>query len=199
MIIMLAGPIKHWWDENWDTPEHWHYVAWRDQVGEALVKSGYLVYRPHEAFKGAWDERAQSVNDMVLRISDVILNLTPPGVPSLGTDGEVKYAANYGKLIIPAPPTANFDQGIEDLLSLLANIEKDVATTQEEVVATLALPGNEWMLKAFLDHFKDKTLRFHFLSVDGGVSVQDTKPGSAVPCKEKNILKIEALASNSSK
>ncbi len=44
---MLAGPIKHWWNENWKTPAHLRYEEWRNRLSDALIAEGYLVYRPH--------------------------------------------------------------------------------------------------------------------------------------------------------
>jgi hypothetical protein len=84
-------------------------------VSEALVDHGHLVYRPHEAFKGAWDEDVvlkdryrspQAVNDAAIRISDVVINLTPdwPGVVSQGTDDEMAYCRSIGKRVVWAPP-----------------------------------------------------------------------------------------------
>lgn len=100
MIVFLAGPIEHWWDENWNTPEHWLYAEWRDLLSKALVARGHLVYRPHEAFKGTFvgqnAEEAQSVNDRALEIADVVVvsNLDPP-VPCAGTDAECAYLTEH--------------------------------------------------------------------------------------------------------
>lgn len=106
-VVMLAGPIKHWWDDNWGTPAHLRYVAWREKLNDALVAAGYLVYRPHEAFKGAWNENAQVVNDAILRVADAVLNLSPEGVPSEGTDAELAMCAELGKVVVDAPPPAD--------------------------------------------------------------------------------------------
>jgi len=109
MRVMLCGPIEHWWNENWETPEHWRYVEWRDRVSAALVGAGHLVYRPHEAFKGEWDANdgdtfSQLVNDAALIASEVIFDLTPKGVPSEGTDAEIKLCQERGKAVLAAPP-----------------------------------------------------------------------------------------------
>lgn len=103
MIVALVGPIKHWWS-CWDSEEHKRYVAWRQLLSDELVAAGHLVYRPHEAWKGQWDEQAQAINDVALRTAHVVLNLTPADVPSYGTDDEVDYARRYNKTILPAPP-----------------------------------------------------------------------------------------------
>lgn len=130
MIITLVGPIAHWWDENWDTPEHWHFAEWRDYVSAALVTDGHLVYRPHEAFKGQWNPRAQAVNDTAILVSDLILKLSPLGVPSEGTDDELRYAARCETSMIPAPPPddrADFGRVMGALLeSLLAQRSADL-------------------------------------------------------------------------
>lgn len=108
MRVMLAGPIKHWWDV-WDSPEHKLYVAWRDAVSVALVAKGHLVYRPHEAFKGEWyanggEEFAQRVNDLAIELADVVLDLTPLNTPSEGTDAEREFARRRGVLWLNEPP-----------------------------------------------------------------------------------------------
>lgn len=104
MIIFVAGPIDFWWSENWETEEHLDYMNWRDMVKTFLVEAGHLVYLPHQAFKGAWDEKAQVVNDAALAICDVFIYLTPPGVPAFGTDAEKALAVSIGKPVLHAPP-----------------------------------------------------------------------------------------------
>ncbi len=171
-IVMLAGPIKHWWNENWETPEHWHYNAWRELVSKVLVEAGYLVYHPHMAFKGAWDERAQAVNDVALCTADVVLNLTPPGVPSQGTDGEVLYARNHGTLVIPAPPPVEFESGVAELMKQLDALGlKQPAVMQAEVIESLPFANlKPWLqeaaLKALLKAFPKNYLRVHYKDKD---------------------------------
>jgi hypothetical protein len=105
VIVMLAGPIKAWWGPPREgTHEHQHYLEWRTTVDAHLTRAGHLTYRPHEAFKGPWDERGQVVNDAILVAADVVLDLTPLGVPSEGTDAERAVAARHGKRVEPAPP-----------------------------------------------------------------------------------------------
>lgn len=109
MRVTLCGPIGYWWDENWNTPQHWRYVEWRDLASRALVDAGHLVYRPHEAFKGAWDANdgdalAQHVNNAAILASDVIFDLTPDGIPSPGTDVERALCRDHSKVVIVAPP-----------------------------------------------------------------------------------------------
>lgn len=111
-IIVLAGAIRAWWDEHWETPEHWAYVAWRKEVTQGLIDLGYLVYRPHEAFKGTWNERAQHVNDEAIRAADLMLVISPTGVDSEGTDAEVRYALAVGTPVIVSPPS----DGLQALL-----------------------------------------------------------------------------------
>lgn len=110
-IVMLAGPIKAWWGAPREgTVQHTRYLKWRDDLSKVCVNHGHLVYRPHEAFKGAWDEKAQVVNDAMLRLSDVVFNLTPllpngePAVPSEGTDLEMELAAERGTRVVAVPP-----------------------------------------------------------------------------------------------
>ncbi|GEM_PF-4717020 len=211
-IVMLVGPIKHWWDENWETPDHWTYEAWRERVSEGLVEADYLVYRPHHAFKGKWDERAQSVNDTALRAADVLCNLTPPGVSSLGTDGEILYAANEGNaLVVAAPPPENFDKGMEQLLTRLANLDIHREIVNQEVVleSIPMRPGREWMLRASVEHFTGHVLRVHYFDQDHGVQTTDGRQiivpqtykwahlqpleGSEIDISLTEVLKLEIL------
>lgn len=120
MRVMLAGPIKAWWDE-WDSDRHKVYLEWRELLSTSLVEAGHLVYRPWEAWKGQWDDNdgdrvAQAVNDVAVRTAEVVLNLTPPGVPSHGTDVEVILCESIGKTIIDCPPPG------EGELKMLAHI-----------------------------------------------------------------------------
>lgn len=103
--VMLAGPIKFWWsDGQWDSPAHRAYTSWRDAVRVACVKAGFLVYSPHRAWQGAWHEDAQRVNDEAIRIADVMIELSPHGVPHDGTEAEAAFAATVDTPVIPAPP-----------------------------------------------------------------------------------------------
>src|SRR5437764_8472859 len=109
MRVMLCGPIEHWWDDNWGTEAHNDYVDWRQQVSDALVAAGHLVYRPHEAFKGQWDDNdgdkfSQPVNDAALRGSHLVLFLTPDDVPSEGCDGELQLCVREEIHWLFAPP-----------------------------------------------------------------------------------------------
>jgi hypothetical protein len=102
--VFLAGPIDYWWNENWETPAHLQYLSWRKFVNQALVEAGHLVYRPHEAIKGAWDESMQAVNDLAIEICDIFVYLTPVGVPAYGTEAEKNTARRLGKQVLWAPP-----------------------------------------------------------------------------------------------
>lgn len=130
MIVMLAGPIKHWWDV-WGTEEHEAYANWRAAVSDALVAAGHLVYRPHEAFKGEWyanrgEAAAQRVNDMAIAVCDVVLNLTPEGAPSHGTDDEIEYAAKIARLVVWEPPPERHYDVIADARIVAHNLERAV-------------------------------------------------------------------------
>jgi hypothetical protein len=91
--------------ELWGGDEHTAYVAYRDRVRALLVKAGYLTYAPHEAFKGTWDDRAQAVNDAGIAAADLMLNLSPEGAITVGTDDEVAYAERIGTPVVHIPPT----------------------------------------------------------------------------------------------
>jgi len=121
--VVIIGPIKHWWDENWDTQEHWLYEADRNLLSKVLVNRGYLVYRPHEAFKGPWVEAAQAVNDVAIRRADLVINITPYGIPSEGTDEEMRQVfideSEHGVVLwldIRDMPVVDWIDWVEELL-----------------------------------------------------------------------------------
>lgn len=178
-LAILAGPIKYWWDDNWDTPEHWHYDAWREALSAGLVADGsFLVYRPHHAYKGTWTERGQSVNDAALKAADVVIDMTPPGIPSEGTVSEIKQASSSGAVIVQAPPPATqqeFNAAIKTLIDHLATlgIHRDMVD-QDEVLECIAWePGRDWLVKALTDHYGLHVQRLPFHTDDGGYSVVD--------------------------
>jgi len=122
-FVVIIGPIKHWWDENWDTQEHWLYEADRNLLSKVLVNRGYLVYRPHEAFKGPWVEAAQAVNDVAIRRADLVINITPYGIPSEGTDEEMRQVfideSEHGVVLwldIRDMPVVDWIDWVEELL-----------------------------------------------------------------------------------
>jgi hypothetical protein len=115
MRISICGPIEWWWGERWDSPDHRVYVAWRNMISDELVAAGHLVYRPHEAFKGMWDDNdgdsfAQEVNNAAIRMSELVLNLTPLGVTSEGTDDELGLCAFEEIPVMFAPPPFVFEE-----------------------------------------------------------------------------------------
>lgn len=95
-IIFLAGAVAHWWDERWDTPEHWEYKQWREEVRIALIAGGYLTYAHYEAFKGSWNPAAQKINEFALANSNLMVVMTPEHIPSPGTDDEIAAAECWG-------------------------------------------------------------------------------------------------------
>jgi len=113
IIAALIGPIEYWWDtpeepDRFNSPAAEEYRFWRQAVNDLLVADGWLVYRPHEGFKGAWDERAQVFNDEMIKICDVVICMRPPGIPGRGTDHELELAGRLGKPIIQLPPGTQF-------------------------------------------------------------------------------------------
>lgn len=132
LVVMLAGPIEVWWRPGmWDTDTHRRYVEWRDAVRVACVRAGHLVYSPHRAWQGAWSEKAQRVNDMTIEMADVVIDLTPPGIPADGTRAEVSRADAVGTPVVPGPPG-----GSAELSSLLRSLADLV------VVTAVTTPGD---------------------------------------------------------
>lgn len=104
LIVMIVGPIDYWWNENWHTKPHLDYILWRNEVNTKLVEAGHLVYRPHEAFKGAWNEHAQDVNVAAISVADCLVNIRPPGIPAYGTEAEIEIARLLAVPVVSAPP-----------------------------------------------------------------------------------------------
>lgn len=146
MKIALLGPISWWWNDRWDTPEHQAYVEWRQRVHDALVAAGHLVYRPDSCWKGNWpgNEDAQIVNDTAIEVCDLELNLTPPGVRSIGTEDEMLLCDRLGKVVLPAPPDTA-DDAIERLLARI-----DAVTPQELAAGAKAREDDVLVSRALL-------------------------------------------------
>lgn len=115
-IITLCGPIKAWWSE-WDSPRHQVYTAWRDAVRVALVHAGCAVYSPHRAIQGSWNEKLQEINDAAIKVSNMIVVLTPPDIPADGTLNEIKVAQDANVPVYYCPPGE-----AEDLEKLVKHI-----------------------------------------------------------------------------
>lgn len=117
-MIFLAGPIKHWWT-CWGSYEHKRYIGFRDLVRHELIKAGYLTYAPWDAIKGTWNPRAQAINDAAIAASDLLLVLTPTGVPADGTEDESDYARRVQtpQLWVPMPLNVRqFLSEVDDLV-----------------------------------------------------------------------------------
>lgn len=128
-VVMLIGPVAYWWDtdeyKHWDLPEHWHYVAWREALNDALIQAGYLVYRHWEAFKGTWNNKMQGVNNYVLNLSDYVINMKPEYAWSEGTDEEMAEAAENGKHVLYAPPPKTKEEFNWRIKEILNELGKD--------------------------------------------------------------------------
>jgi hypothetical protein len=104
-IAVIIGPISFWWRPGeWGTPAHKDYLEWRAAVCAALVKGGWLIYKPHAALQGPWDERAQAINDGAIRLADAVYDVTPPEIPINGTLKERDVARDAGRPLIACPP-----------------------------------------------------------------------------------------------
>ena len=110
--VFLCGPIEYWWDtpedpRRFNSYEAIRYREHRDAVRDFLVARHFLVYSPHAAFKGDWNEKMQPVNDYVLGLCDIVVNLKPKhidGMVANGTDHEWELARKLGKVRIELPP-----------------------------------------------------------------------------------------------
>lgn len=119
-IVCIIGPIKIWWSE-WDSPRHQVYVAWRDAVRVALVKAGCAVYSPHRAIQGSWNEKLQLINDAAIQAADLVVVLTPDGVPAEGTQGEMQVATRYNIPMYMCPPDG--PDGLKRLIEAVTQIK----------------------------------------------------------------------------
>lgn len=133
-IIYLAGPIAHWWDNESEparfmSPEAMAYRAHRNVLSEWLVDHGLLVFRAHEAFKGDWDSRAQLINDYAVINSDVIIDMSPAGVKSPGTEREIYVAVGHATPVIHFSPGDNYS----DLATMLDKTLQRVYTKTTSV------------------------------------------------------------------
>lgn len=108
-IIFLAGPVKFWWT-CFGSDEHRSYVLYRDWVRKTLIDANYLTYASWDAIKGTWDKRAQAINDMAISVSDLLIVLTPEGIPADGTEDEAEYAKRLGVPVLYLPPSADQHQ-----------------------------------------------------------------------------------------
>lgn len=101
LMVVLAGPIKAWWEPGaWGSPTHNTYVQVRDLVREMLVSQGILAYCPYRAWQGAWFEGAQQVNDLAITTANVLIELHVEGVVADGTDEEVAVARRHGVPVV---------------------------------------------------------------------------------------------------
>ena len=126
LSVFLAGPIEYWWDTPEDPNRFYSHAAreyrrHRDDLSEALAEAGFLVYRPHMAFKGDWNEKMQPVNDYVISLSDIVIDMSPPGIPGAGTKHEMEYAEKLGKQIYICNPRHSIRSTILLILALNKN------------------------------------------------------------------------------
>lgn len=88
----------------WDTPLHQQYVRYRRDLQAILIASNrYLTYAPHNAYKGRWVEKAQLGNDANIALADLMVVMSPPNIPTDGTDKEVITAAYDDTSVLYVP------------------------------------------------------------------------------------------------
>lgn len=99
VFVFLAGPIRHWWFPGmWNTSDHQKYTLIRDYAHDVFSED-FLVYAPHRAWRGPWNEVAQEVNDLAVRKCHVFVYLTGHGIVATGTDAELRLAQKEKKTI----------------------------------------------------------------------------------------------------
>lgn len=106
LIVTIIGPIRIWWGE-WGSERHKEYSDWRDTIRLSLVQAGCAVYSPHRAIQGSWNIKLQEINDAAIRISDLVVVMTPPGVEANGTAGEMLVAEEAGIPTFLCPPKSD--------------------------------------------------------------------------------------------
>lgn len=113
LFVFLAGPIRCWWAPGmWGSPAHATYTTFRDLV-HAELSADFLVYAPHRAWRGPWNEAAQRVNDHAIALSDALVWLDVPGQVADGTAAEVDLAR---RALVPTHRLAVDDHNGLDLL-----------------------------------------------------------------------------------
>ena len=123
--VVLVGPVKTWWGRM-ESEEYKVYAEWREAVRIFLIYHGCLVYSPHRAWSGGWHESAQVVNDAAIKASDVLINLTPPGVVSRGSEAEVEVADanNVPVWLFPPSDKTGLNGMLERLLVLRDSLNR---------------------------------------------------------------------------
>lgn len=102
-FVFLAGPIRHWWGEGqWNSTTHQQYTYVRDYAHEVFSED-FLVYAPHRAWRGPWNEVAQQVNDLAVDSCHAFVYFQIEGVVAKGTDAEWERASKASKKIIRIP------------------------------------------------------------------------------------------------
>ena len=112
-LIFLGGGIAYWWGERFGSPEHQDYVQWRNDVRATLIEHGYLIYAPHEAFKGTWNKKGQIVNDAAISVSNLVLIISPIYAIGEGTEEEIEFAHRAGVPVDYAPPHVGLNKMLE--------------------------------------------------------------------------------------
>lgn len=94
LFVFLGGPIRNWWKPGmWGSREHKLYTTKRDYVRTEL-SADFMVYAPHLALRGPWDERGQLLNDFAVTQCDAFVWLRMDGVTATGTELEQALAVS---------------------------------------------------------------------------------------------------------
>lgn len=129
LFVFLAGPIRHWWAEGqWGSTRHGIYVAFRDMVHGDLSEE-FLVYAPHRAWRGPWNEVAQRVNDSAVQSCHALVDNDADPLVRIGEflDGFESDLPAMTRL-----PTTDHRMG------WIANYHEDVGDAGEEWIAELS-------------------------------------------------------------
>ena len=126
-VVFLGSSIRHWWKKTEDgktlheTPAFKAYSSFREYVRGVLAGNGFMVYSPHLALKGNWNEEAGTeINDFALSKSHAFVAIRITGVEQVGTDHEEFQAFELGlpTFTIKYPPR------VCDLSNVLDQMDK---------------------------------------------------------------------------
>lgn len=122
LFVFLAGPIRHWWSLP-DVSGKDQYFNHRE-IAHQVLSEDFLVYSPHRAWRGPWNEVAQQVNDHALGLCHAFVYLHVPGIVASGTEAECALANELGIPVLKIS-TGAFWTSLNVTMNRLHQINKD--------------------------------------------------------------------------